>query len=673
MQSLNDKVEKLPKIGPKRLEALHALNIFTIRDLLHHFPFRYDDIQVKNLVELIDQDKVSLKGTILTAPVVNYYGGKKNRLSFKMAIDSSVITVVFFNQHYLKNRLIPGETIAIYGKWEEKKQQLLGMKLLGTSSDKQFEAIYHANQSIKQSTLFQLIKLAFELYQDVIIEFLPSEIIEKYQLISYQQAIKDMHFPENTVHYEQARKRLIYQELFVYQLQLMFLQKQRRMTRSTPLQYDNDLLKLYIQKIPFELTNAQKRVTNTICKDLLKPYAMNRLLQGDVGSGKTVVASIGIYATFLAGFQSALMVPTEILAMQHFDTLKALFDGFEVNIALLTSSTSTKERNALLNQLKVGELDIVIGTHALFQDDVLFSNLGLIIIDEQHRFGVNQRRLLEEKASLKNVLYMSATPIPRTLTMTLYGQMDISILDELPANRVPIKTTWVKDKEFEKVVRFIKSEIKKNKQAYVITPLIDESSESDLKNAYEMCENLSLLLGDDIAVGLLHGRMKQSEKDEVMSQFSDNNINVLVSTTVIEVGVNVPNATVMVIQDAERFGLAQLHQLRGRVGRGDQQSYCILIGNPNTEQGKLRLQIMTQSNDGFYLSEKDLEMRGSGDLFGTQQSGLPTFRIANIISDRKWLEIAREDAKDFVIHQKIETNHLLKEIVFDSMALTNYN
>ena len=665
-KSIYDSVSVLPYVGEKRLEALHQLGIHTISDLLSHYPIRYEDIQEKDLLEIEDQEKVTLKGNVVSEAVVSRFGPKKNRLSFRLIIEHAVITVTFFNQAYLKSKIVTGEEIAVFGKWDAKRKSLTGMKILGTKSGSEqgdFESVYSANKHIKQSTILQLITEAFKLYQEHIPEVIPTELRTKYRLISHHDAVYAMHFPASEEQKKQARREVVFEEFLLYQMRMQIVRKkQKAMGKGNTLNYNVNDLRNFIETLPFELTTAQKRVVNEICSDLRQPIHMHRLLQGDVGSGKTIVAAIALYAATNVGVQSALMVPTGILAEQHMESLTELFDPLEVRIALLTGSTKTKERRIILEQLASGELDVLIGTHALIQQDVYFSRLGLVITDEQHRFGVNQRKLLRDKGKDADVLFMTATPIPRTLAITAYGEMDVSIIDEMPAGRIPIQTTWIKPKNFEKTLEFIEMQLKKGSQAYVICPLIEESESVDVKNATDIYEKLTAYYGDRFQVGLLHGKMKSADKESIMENFKEKKLQVLVSTTVIEVGVNVPNATTMIIYDADRFGLSQLHQLRGRVGRGDKESYCILVANPKTENGMERMKIMTETTDGFLLSEKDLELRGPGDLFGNKQSGIPDFKIGDIVGDFGALEAARQEAVQLINQKDFLTNELYQPI-----------
>ena len=645
--NLQDPVTALSGVGEKRAETLANLGIETIEDLLSYYPFRYEDIQERQIQEINDQEKVTLKGLVVSPAVLNRFGYKKSKLSFRLMQENDVFMVSFFNQPYLKDKVVVGEEIAIYGRWDAKRQTLNGMKILSSSSQNEgFSPIYHVNKSIRQTTLIQLIKQAFEQYYGYIEENLPQNLVDKYRLFARNEAMWAMHFPKIMEDHHQAKRRVIFEEFFVFQMKIQGLKtKEKAEKNGLSIPYDIQKLKAFIASLPFELTNAQKKVTNEICKDLLSPKHMQRLLQGDVGSGKTIVAAIVLYAATTAGFQGALMVPTEILAQQHYQSLAELLRPFEVNVALLTGSTKTKERQQILADLKSGELDIIIGTHALIQDEVDFAHLGLVITDEQHRFGVNQRKVLREKGYKPDVLFMTATPIPRTLAITAYGEMDVSIIDEMPAGRIPIVTRWVLPKQLDQVLKWGQTELASHHQMYVICPLIEESESLDVENAQKIYEQLRDYYAPDYQVGLLHGRMKNDEKDAVMQAFKENQLQVLVSTTVIEVGVNVPNATAMIIIDADRFGLAQLHQLRGRVGRGSQASYCILVANPKNEVGKERMKIMTQTNNGFVVSQKDLELRGPGEVFGNRQSGLPVFHFADIVADAHILEVAKEEAQ----------------------------
>lgn len=646
MRSLNDPVTMLAGVGAKRANSLASLGIQTIEDLLTYYPFRYEDIQERNLNEILDQEKVTLKGLVVSPPVMSRFGYKKNRLQFRMMQDHAVFNVSFFNQPYLKDKVILSEEIAVYGKWDAKRKSLNGMKILGSQAVNDFSPIYHVNKSIRQTTLVDLIRRGFEEYGDLIEENLPNGLVEKYRLLDRPTAVRSMHFPKNHEENHQAKRRIVFEEFFLFQMRLQGLKKSEKAeTNGIEILYDIQRLKQFIQKLPFELTDAQKRVTNEICRDLRSPQHMQRLLQGDVGSGKTIVAAIALYAAVTAGFQGALMVPTEILAQQHMESLLQLFDTQEVKLALLTGSTKAKERRELLELLEQGEIDIVVGTHALIQEGVEFQHLGLVITDEQHRFGVNQRKVLREKGWRPDVLFMTATPIPRTLAITAYGEMDVSVIDELPAGRIPIETRWVRTPQLNSVLDWTWKELAKGHQMYVICPLIEESEALDVKNAVEIYEKLSSLFAPQYEVGLLHGKMKNQEKEAIMETFKENKMQILVSTTVIEVGVNVPNATVMLIMDADRFGLAQLHQLRGRVGRGSDASYCVLVANPKNELGIERMKIMTETNNGFVLSEKDLELRGPGEVFGFRQSGLPQFAIADLVTDSNILEVARDEAQ----------------------------
>ena len=645
--NLHQPLSVLPGVGPKSAEKFAKLGIETLQDLLLYFPFRYEDFQSKQVLDLEDGEKAVISGIVATPANVQYYGFKRNRLRFSIKQGEVILAVNFFNQPYLADKVEVGTNIAVFGKWDKAKASLTGMRLLAQVED-DLQPVYRVAQGISQTSLIKLIKTAFDQGLDLLIEEnLPQVLLERYQLLSRAEAVRAMHFPKDLAEYKQALRRVKFEELFYFQMQLQVLKMETKdVSNGLVLDWQEEQLQEKKSQLPFPLTGAQERALAEILSDLKSPAHMNRLLQGDVGSGKTVVAGLAMYAVHTAGYQSALMVPTEILAEQHFESLSQLFP--DLKLALLTGSMKAAERKETLSAIELGQVDMVIGTHALIQDGVQYHHLGLVIVDEQHRFGVAQRRILREKGDNPDVLMMTATPIPRTLAITAFGDMDVSIIDQMPAGRKPIITRWVKHEQLEIVLDWIKKELVKGAQVYFISPLIEESEALDLKNAIDLEEELQAYFGGDARVSLLHGKMKSDEKEAIMQAFKNKEVDILVSTTVIEVGVNVPNATIMVIMDADRFGLSQLHQLRGRVGRGDKQSYAVLIANPKTESGKKRMKIMTETTDGFVLAEEDLKMRGSGEIFGTRQSGIPEFQVADIVEDYPILEEARKVASQIV-------------------------
>lgn len=653
-------------VGPRLNEQLEKMGIITVQDLLEHFPFRYEDYAIRPISEVEHNERITVRGAVHSVPVLQFYGRSKSRLTVRLLVDGLLVQAVFFNQPYLKKQIEIGDTIVVTGKLDRNRLMISGgtLKSEKNTIEESLEPVYSVRGDVKVTTLKKIMTQAFQQFGDEIEEILPPQLLQTYKLMGRKETIYELHFPSSIYSLKQAKRRMIYEELLLFQLKMQIFRKRKREAiGGNAKSFPKEKVQDFIQSLPFTLTAAQNRVLNEILADLSSVYIMNRLLQGDVGSGKTVIAAIALFANQLAGFQGALMVPTEILAEQHYDSLKQLLESHGIRVSLLIGSTKTKERREILEELSTGKIHVIIGTHALIQEGVDFMNLGLVITDEQHRFGVEQRRVLRKKGESPDVLFMTATPIPRTLAISAFGDMDVSVIDEMPKGRKPVDTRWAKPDMFPHVIQFIEKKLKQGQQAYVICPLIEESEKLDVQNAIDVHAQLSQALSN-YQVGLMHGRLSSAEKDDVMQRFAANDVQVLVSTTVVEVGVNVPNATVMVIYDAERFGLAQLHQLRGRVGRGDIQSYCILLADPKTEVGKERMEIMTSTTNGFELSERDLQLRGPGDFFGAKQSGLPVFKVADIVEDFKVLEVARQDAARLVQSNAFwygDAYHLIRE------------
>jgi len=639
-------------VGPQKAEWLHELGIHTVQDLIEYFPFRYEDYRLRDLSEVTDGEKITVQATVCGAPYVQMYGRNKSRMAVKVIVSGVPVQSVWFNRHFLKDRLQPGIDIVLTGKWEARRRQITVSECefpnSRTHQAGSLQPVYSISGEVTQKWMRSVIRQALTQYGSLIEEVLPPELIERRGLLSRREAVFSVHYAENVEEGQAARKRMVYEELLLFQLKLQALKamnKQRTSGIAHPI--EDGVVEQFVRRLPFQLTNSQKQVIDEIIHDLRQPWSMNRLLQGDVGAGKTVVAAAALYAVVMAGSQGALMAPTEILAEQHLRSLKQMFEPFGIQVELLVGSMTERQRRDVLAALQMGMIDVIVGTHALIQEDVYFRRLGLVITDEQHRFGVNQRAILRRKGMDPDVLTMTATPIPRTLAITAFGDMDVSTLRELPKGRKPVRTYWVKHDMLPRIITFMGKEMQAGRQCYVICPLIEESEKLDVQNALDLHAQLQQAY-PNFLVGLLHGRMQNAEKDEEMRRFKDGESQLLVSTTVVEVGVDVPNATVMVIYDADRFGLSQLHQLRGRVGRGEHQSHCILIADPKSEVGRERMRIMTETNDGFEVARRDLELRGPGDFFGTKQSGLPEFRFADMMNDFEILEMARDDAAELV-------------------------
>lgn len=647
MITLNDNVNILPGVGPKRLDALHEIGIFTIEDLINYFPFRYEDLGERLPSETLDGEKATFKGIVSTPAVVTRFG-KRSQTRFGLMIEHENVRVSFFNQPWIAQNVEVGQEVAVYGTYDAAKASLTGMKVISKASN-ELDPIYPSSKQISAKTIRHLIEIAWADVRGTVGSLVPDKIRQKYRLLDRNTQIENMHFPADMEQAKLARRSIAFEEFFIFQMRLQLLKLADKNFSGEGINYDSKALNKFEAGLPFTLTGAQQKVVSEILKDQKRPVHMNRLLQGDVGSGKTVVAAIALYAVVTAGMQAALMAPTEILAQQHAINLASMFEksGVDIRIELLTSGMKAAARRQLLEDLADGTIDILVGTHALLQPDVKFHHLGLAVIDEQHRFGVNQRAKLRENGVNPDILAMTATPIPRTLSIIAYGEMDVSIIDQLPNGRKQIQTRKISHNQIDSSINFLKQQLSEGAQAYVVTPLIEESEALDVQNAQAMYEALQLELPND-TIGLLHGRLSNDEKKALMADFKRNKIQVLVATTVIEVGVDVPNASIMLIMDADRFGLAQLHQLRGRVGRGTRQSYTILVADPKTDYGRARLDAMVETTDGFLLAQKDLELRGSGDILGTKQSGVPEFAVGDPIKDLKMMEVAQQEAISMV-------------------------
>ena len=659
-------VTDLKGVGTKTAAALGSLEIYSIYDLLYYFPFRYDELQTIPLDQIMDGQKVMLKGVVATEAFVSRFGYKKSRLSFKLRIDHDVVMVNFFNQPWLKEKIEVGKEVAVYGKYNISRQSLAGFKFIAAKeNDSGMAPIYSVNRHLRQKKLIDFINIALDEYLPAVDDVVPVDIRRKYRLLPEKNIVQKMHHPQNFNESQIAKRSAIFREFFIFQTELAQLTEVNPQNKGIPKKYDlNEIAKL-TKSLPFELSTDQKQVINEIFADMLSSRQMQRLLQGDVGSGKTIVAVYAIFAAVTAGFQAALMVPTEILATQHFKKIDELLRPLGVRCALLTGSTKALERKEIYTELTDGTINVVIGTHALIQSNVIFKKLGLVIIDEQHRFGVNQRQSLINKGNLPEVLTMTATPIPRTLALTVYGNMTISEIRHLPAGRKKVISSWKTSAQMDQVYQLMREQLKQGFQVYAVTPLITESEALDLKNAEQLYDKLSKDFPDE-KVALLHGQMPGNKKDEIMSEFAAGEINILVATSVIEVGVDVANANMMVIYNADRFGISQLHQLRGRIGRGKTQSYCIFLADPNTQAGKARMKIVASTTDGFKLAEEDLKMRGEGDIFGKAQSGLPEFQVGDVVNNYDTMVVAQKEARNLIkldpLLQKSE-NKTLKQVI----------
>lgn len=647
-------IKNLHQVGEKTSKILNKLGIFTDDDLINYYPYRYNVYNFSN--ELIDNSTLIINVIIESNPIVSYIKKNFNRLSFRARYNERIFNVVIFNRAYLKTNLTIGKNITIIGKYDFKKNIFTSSDIKFNVTNGQIEPVYHLTKGITNNTVSKLIKDNFN--NIYIKDSLPSNIISKYNLLSKKDALYNIHFSNDLkmVHY--AKNRLIYEELFDFSFKMNYFKNQNIRKDKEPKNIDINKINEFKKLLPFSLTTDQDNAYNEIVQDMGSNKKMNRLLLGDVGSGKTVVAVGAIYANYIAGFESTLMAPTEVLATQHYFSIKKILDKFNVAVELITGSMSKKEKEAIYKRVQNKEIDLLIGTHSLLNENIIFNNLGLVITDEQHRFGVHQRFTLEDKSKFPDILYLSATPIPRTYAMTIYGDLDISYIKTKPTGRKDIITKVKKNSDIKEVLGLMLEQIKLGHQIYVVSPLVEEDESLNLTSINLLKEKLSLAFKNLFRIEIIHGKMKTSEKESIMNDFKNNQIKILIATTVIEVGIDVSNATMMVIFNAERFGLATLHQLRGRVGRSDLQSYCYLISDSDND----RLKVMEESNDGFYISQKDFEMRGHGDLFGVKQHGDMSFKLANLKNDYNILLFANEDAKKFIDSKEYLNNEYYKDL-----------
>ncbi len=667
---LTDSVRKIKGVGEKAQQCLNKMNIYNIADLLEHYPRDYDEFKPIQAISSVEEgETAAVEGSLSARPQMKVRGRLKI-LTVMLQDESGTIPVTWFNMPFLRNRLKMGTHYILRGKVTRKNGRLvLDQPKIYTRQEfyrqvGKMRPVYPLTFGITNNAITKALECALADIENLT-EYLPSEVRKRQNLIGYKKALNQIHFPANRMEMREARKRLVFDELFLYQLALSYIKKNGRSWSAHVIQRREEAAQ-FLAELPFALTGAQQNVYEEILDDMGDGYVMNRLVQGDVGSGKTIVAVLALYQTVLNGGQGAFMVPTEVLASQHYKSLCGLLGGRGVRIGLLTGSLTAKEKREAREKTASGEWDIVVGTHAIIQDNVTFARLALVITDEQHRFGVRQRESLSRKGQEPHVLAMSATPIPRTLALILYGDMDLSVINERPADRLPVKNCVVNTDYRPNAYRFMADQIRQGHQIYIICPMVEEREEGDLENVAIYTEELREIFPPSVQIEGLHGKMKPAQKDEIMERFAAGETDILVSTTVIEVGIDVPNSTVIMIENAERFGLAQLHQLRGRVGRGSAQSYCILMTGQESKEAKERLSVLAGSNDGFYIAEEDLKLRGQGDLFGIRQSGDQLFALADIFEDAAVLRQAGEEAKRFTEDEIVllyKKNHRLKDRV----------
>ena len=628
-------------IGPKTEKSFSKLGINSIEDLLSYYPYRYN---IYSFTGLDESETLIVNAFVESSPKRSFIQKSFFKLSFRAIIEKNIVNIVIFRRgmDYLSRLLTPGKNVTLIGKYDKIKNIFTASDIKFNIKNGDIEPIYHLTSGVTNKDIIKA--LGVSINKEYVRDYIPDYLVKKYQFISKLDSLRKINFPKNVNDIKQAKVRLKYEELFTFSFKMNYLNKEKKNSVGIKKEFNMEDINKLLKSLPFTLTKDQDKSLSEILKDLQSKKRMNRLLLGDVGSGKTIVSAISIYANFLAGYQSALMAPTEILAIQHYFGIKKVLNDFGVIVEVITGSMTKREKQKIYDRVKNNEIDLLIGTHALLNEELYFNNLGLVITDEQHRFGVNQRSILQKKSSYPDILYLSATPIPRTYALTIYGDLDISMIKSKPNGRKEIITTIKKETEIKDVLNAILNEIKKGHQVYIVSPLVEQNDTLDLSSVNIIKKNIDTAFKGLVRTEIIHGKMRQADKDDIMNDFKNNQIKILISTTVIEVGIDVPNATMMVIYNAERFGLAQLHQLRGRVGRSDLQSYCILISNYDKE----RLKVMEESNDGFYISEKDFELRGHGDLFGTKQSGDMCFKIADLKKDYDILVQAKNDSEEYI-------------------------
>ena len=662
----NTLLSSLEYITPKMISSFKKSNIHTVEDLLLNFPTKFDDYTITAFKDVTPNTNVTIAGVVQTKASVTSVKSKLSVTNFFVDVEGRKIRVSIFNRHFLKTRIYYGVYVRLTGKFNDTLKSFTASEIHFDEFSSNINPVFNI-KGLSDSKVLEIKERVYEEFGDKLEDFLPDDLRETYQLIPYKQAIKYINIPECSEEIKLAINRIKFEELFLYQTKIKYMLYMRKnFPQGVAIKYNQEKVKKFIENLPFILTVDQNKALNDILYDIQSEYKMNRLLQGEVGSGKTVVAAISLYAVITAGYQGAIMVPTEVLANQHFKTFKDLFKNQDIRIELLSSSVSTKDKKIILDDLKAGKINIIIGTHSLFQKDVEFACLGLVITDEEHRFGVRQRVSIVGKGHLIDHLKMSATPIPRTLAISVLGESDISIIKTLPGHKKEVITRYLPSSKLQSVLDHIRQELNINHQIYIIAPMIEESEVMDLQNATELYEKIKLYFKDVCQVGLIHSRLKTSEKEQVMNDFAENKIQILVSTSVIEVGVNVINATTIVIFDADRFGIAQLHQMRGRVRRSDEQAYCFLISDSTAQTAIDRLKLVEENSDGFVLAEEDLIIRGPGDFFGEKQSGNIAFKMADIVLDKDILFEVNLVAENIIQSRKLFEDKNYKQI-FDTV------